>query len=74
LLAPSQRYTTALEVRRLRGEAQSRYTEVDLLVAALREHVRDLRAERDALRAQLVRAAEERRLESSSWLWRGMKQ
>jgi hypothetical protein len=74
LLAPSQRYTTALEVRRLRGDAQSRYTEVDLLVAALREHVRDLRAERDALRAQLVRAAEERRLESSSWLWRGMKQ
>jgi hypothetical protein len=74
LLAPSQRYTTALEVRRLRGEAQSRYTEVDLLVAALREHVRDLRAERDALRAQLARAAEERRLESSAWLWRGMKQ
>jgi hypothetical protein len=47
---------------------------VDLLVAALRDHVRDLQAERDVLRAQLARAAEERRLEASAWMWRGMKQ
>jgi hypothetical protein len=73
-LAPSKRHAAALEVRRLRGEAQVRYSEVDLLVAALRDHVRDLQAERDVLRAQLARAAEERRLEASAWMWRGMKQ
>jgi hypothetical protein len=73
-LAPSQRrYEAGLEVRRLREEATARYGEVDLLVAALQDHIRDLRAERDALRAQLSATTEDARRESATWLWRGSK-
>lgn len=72
MLAPSRRRAT-LEVRQLRAEAQARYGEVDLLVAALRDHIRDLQAERDALRAELARAAEASRLDASRWLWRGTR-
>lgn len=39
----------AAEVQQAREDAIARYTEVDLLVAALREHVADLRLERDRL-------------------------
>lgn len=61
------------EARRLREDAQRRYGEVDLLVAALRDHVRDLQVERDCLRAELERARTHARLSTSDWMWRGMK-
>ena len=40
------------EARLIREQAAARYAEVDLLVAALREHVDDLRGERDRLVAE----------------------
>lgn len=61
------------EARRLRQDAEARYSEVDLLVAALREHVRDLQIERDRLRGELEAARGMAQLQSSSWMWRGMK-
>ncbi len=68
------------EAAELREVAQSRYSEVDLLVAALREHIADLRQERDRLVSELERSREteaglrddQRRL-SSTWMWRGVK-
>lgn len=44
------------EIVRLRRDAERRYTEMDLLVAALNAHIADLRAERDRLVAELVRS------------------
>lgn len=61
------------EARRLREDAQARYGEVDLLVAALRDHVRDLQIERDRLRAELESVKGQAQLESATWMWRGMK-
>lgn len=49
------------EILRLRRDAERRYTEMDLLVAALNEHISDLRAERDRLLADLERTREELR-------------
>ena len=72
-LAPSRRREVAAEIRAVRQEAQSRYSEVDLLVAALREHIADLRAERDRLLAQVAAMQESGRLESAGWMWRGTK-
>lgn len=69
----SERATLAEELRRLREDARSRTSEVDLLVAALKDHIRDLQAERDQLRADLTRTNEARRLESAEWLHRGLK-
>lgn len=43
------------EVLRLRRDAERRYTEMDLLVAALNDHIADLRGERDRLIAELAR-------------------
>ncbi len=63
----------ASDARRLREEAQRRYGEVDLLVAALRDHVRDLQIERDRLRRELDHATTRARLSTSEWMWRGMK-
>ncbi len=68
------------EAAELREVAQSRYSEVDLLVAALREHIADLRQERDRLVSELERSREneaslrddQRRL-TADWLWRGVK-
>jgi hypothetical protein len=68
------------EAAALRELAQTRYSEVDLLVAALREHITDLRRERDRLVAELDRSRrveevlqdENRRLQSQ-WMWRGLK-
>ena len=61
------------ELARLRREAAERYTEVDLLVAAMREHIEDLRRERDALVAELDRTRDELRRRESPWLARGQK-
>ena len=72
-LAPHGVTALADDARRLREEAQRRYGEVDLLVAALRDHVRDLQMERDRLRAELERLSTQSRLNSSDWMWRGMK-
>lgn len=69
----NERAALAEELRRLREEARSRTSEVDLLVAALKDHIRDLQAERDHLRAELTRSTEARLLESAEWLHRGMK-
>lgn len=63
----------ATEVRRIREAAEVRYSEVDLLVATLKDHIRDLQRERDYLRAQLATSQEARRLESATWLQRGQK-
>jgi len=72
-IAPATAEAVAAEVRHVRIEAQARYSEVDLLVATLRDHIRDLRLERDALRAQLARSHEAAHLATSTWLPRGMK-
>ena len=63
----------AIEAARLRAEAELRYGEVDLLVAALRDHIRDLRVERDSLLSDLARLRDDLRRERATWLNRGMK-
>jgi hypothetical protein len=73
VLARPDRGDIATEVRRIREAAQVRYSEVDLLVATLKDHIRDLQRERDYLRAQLAMSREARRLESATWLQRGQK-
>ena len=73
-LAPSRRHDEiAAELRRVRLEAQARYSEVDLLVAALQEHIQDLRSERDYLRSELTRLHDRTGLDAATWLPRGMK-
>jgi phage shock protein A len=71
--AEREREELAAELRRLREDARSRTLEVDLLVAAMKDHIRDLQAERDYLRAELAQANASRRLESAEWLHRGLK-
>ena len=61
------------EIGRLRREATERYSEVDLLVAAMREHIADLRAERDRLVAEVERWRDELRRRDTPWLTRGQK-
>jgi hypothetical protein len=73
VLARPGRGDIATEVRRIREAAQVRYSEVDLLVATLKDHIRDLQRARDSLRAQLAVSEEARRLESATWLRRGQK-
>lgn len=63
----------AVAAARLRAEAAARYTEVDLLVAALHEHIEDLRTERDALLRQVARLRDDARRERAAWLARGMR-
>jgi hypothetical protein len=48
-------------------------SEVDLLVAALQDHIRDLQAERDWLRAELARLRSAQQLAAAGWLQRGFK-
>ena len=62
----------ATEIRLVREQAVARVSEVDLLVAALRDHIRDLRAERDYLRAELVKA-NARTIADATRLLRGQK-
>ncbi len=63
----------AAEIRAVREQATARVTEVDLLVAAMRDHIRDLQDERDYLRAELAKAREAVRLANASWMQRGVK-
>jgi hypothetical protein len=63
----------ARELDRLRRDARERYTEVDLLVAAMREHIDDLRRERDRLIAELERTRDALRRRDTPWLERGQK-
>ncbi len=72
LPAPSNAELAA-EIRLVREQAAARVTEVDLLVAALRDHIADLQAERDLLRAELARAHEAVRIANASWMQRGQK-
>jgi len=72
LPAPSNAELAA-EIRFVREQAVARVTEVDLLVAALRDHIADLQAERDFLRLELARAHEAVRIANASWMQRGAK-
>lgn len=63
----------AAEIRLVREQAAARVTEVDLLVAALRDHISDLQNERDHLRAELAKAHEAVRIANASWMQRGAK-
>ena len=71
--SPPGRAGIALEAARLRAEAELRYGEADLLVAALRDHIRDLRHERDLLLSEVARLRDDARRTRSPWLERGMK-
>jgi hypothetical protein len=70
---PARSGDIAAEIRLVREQAVARVSEVDLLVAALRDHIRDLQAERDWLRAELARSNEARALSGAVWLHRGQK-
>ncbi|MGB4863882.1 MAG: hypothetical protein WBO97_15620, partial [Tepidiformaceae bacterium] len=63
----------ATEIRLVRERAVARVTEMDLLVAALRDHIKDLQDERDWLRAEVARTNHARDLASATWLHRGQK-
>ena len=69
-VAPAE---AAIEAARIRAEAELRYGEVALLVAALRDHIRDLRQERDQLLGDVARMRDDLRRERATWLTRGMK-
>ncbi|WP_322817708.1 hypothetical protein [Tepidiforma sp.] len=61
------------DIATVRQQALARITEMDLLVAALREHIRDLQAERDLLRAELAHLRREYHLQRSRSLARGLR-
>ncbi len=63
----------ATEIRLVRERAVARVTEMDLLVAALRDHIKDLQEERDWLRAEVARTNQARDLAGATWLHRGQK-
>ena len=63
----------AAEIRLVREQAVARVSEVDLLVAALRDHIKDLQAERNWLRTELARVHESHALAGATWLHRGQK-
>ena len=70
---PARSGDISTEIRLVREQAVARVSEVDLLVVALRDHIRDLQNERDFLRAELARAHEARALSGAVWLQRGQK-
>lgn len=61
------------ELEALRAAVQARYSEADLVAAALRDHIADLQHERDRLLTELARLRDDLRRERSAWLWRGSK-
>ena len=70
---PWRRDGIAAEARALREAAQQRYTEVDLVVAALKDHIRDLQIERERLLAQVAQLQDEADRSAAAWMWRGQK-
>lgn len=64
---------TRVEIEALRAAAKARYSETDLVVAALRDHITDLQHERDRLLTELARLRDDLRRERSAWLWRGTR-
>jgi hypothetical protein len=72
-LSPARREELAGEIGRLRRDASARYSELDLLVAAMREHIEDLRRERDRLLARLDGIEDQLRRKDARWLERGQK-
>lgn len=73
LRRPWRHDALAAETRQLRERAAQRYSEVDLVVAALRDHIRDLQAERERLLAELHRLRDEAARRRAPWLERGQK-
>jgi hypothetical protein len=73
VVAAPRRHGLASEAGRLRRDAQARYTEVDLLVVTLRDHVRDLQLERDRLLDEIARLRDTSRREAAAWMWRGQR-
>lgn len=61
------------DIATVRQQALARITEMDLLVAALREHIRDLQTERDLLRAELAHLRRAYHLQGSRSLARGLR-
>lgn len=74
VLSPSRQHDIPAEAARLRREVERRAREAELLAAALRDHIADLRAERDELAAEVERLREQaRRRDIDPFLWRGFK-
>ena len=73
IVVHGERSALALEARTLREEARARYGEVDLLVAALRDHINDLRIERDRLLTEVAHLRDDARRTGATWLSRGAK-
>ena len=73
IVARMERSALAVEARMLRDEARARVGEVDLLVAALRDHINDLRIERDRLLTEVAHLRDDARRTSAAWLSRGTK-
>ncbi|MFN0095325.1 MAG: hypothetical protein ACKVVT_11205 [Dehalococcoidia bacterium] len=67
------RREVAREAAAIRDLAERRYTEVDLLVVAMRDHIADLQIERDRLLSEVARLRDESRRERAAWLTRGSK-
>jgi len=61
------------DIRRLRQDARRSYAEVDLVIAALRDNLRDLRIERDRLEREVARLRDDIRRTNTPWLARGTK-
>lgn len=61
------------DIRRLRRDAERSYAEVDLVIAALRDNLRDLRIERDRLEREVARLQDDIRRATTPWLGRGAK-
>ena len=70
---PWRRDSLAAEARELREAAEQRYTEVDLVVAALKDHIRDLQIERERLLAQVAQLQDDADRRAATWMWRGQK-
>jgi hypothetical protein len=73
IVTRTEQSALAVEARMLRDEARARYGEVDLLVAALRDHVKDLRIERDRLLTEVAHLRDDARRTGATWLSRGVK-
>ncbi len=68
------RNALAREAAQLRADAEMRYGEVDLLVVTLRDHIKDLKIERDRLLSELSRLRDDARRANAGWLVRGSKE